>query len=178
MAGTCRVTLLGHFTVDVDGRAVPSGAWRPDSADLVKALALAPAHHLTEDELLSRLWPTLPRSAGASALHRAVKHVRKVLRDERAVTVEGPRLRLWPCGELWVDAHAFTAHAKHSQSVDHRAAAVALYRGDLLPDDVDSWWTEPMRTRLRLMHLELLRDPDSSTPEWIDLRSAATLSQA
>ncbi|HTL24947.1 MAG TPA: bacterial transcriptional activator domain-containing protein, partial [Mycobacteriales bacterium] len=84
----------------------------------------------------------------------------------------------WPLGELWVDALAFTAHAKHSRSIDHRAAALALYRGDLLPEDVDAWWTEPMRTRLRLMHLELLRDPDSGTPPWIDLRTAALATQS
>lgn len=178
MAGPCRIHLLGTFSVEVDGRPVSPRAWRPESANLVKVLALAPSHHLEQDELLTRLWPTLPPALAHRELQRAVKGVHKALHDGRSVTTEGTRLRLWPLGELWVDALAFTAHAKHSRSIDHRAAALALYRGDLLPEDVDAWWTEPMRTRLRLMHLELLRDPDSGTPPWIDLRTAALQSQA
>ncbi|HUR15586.1 MAG TPA: hypothetical protein VM097_14015 [Mycobacteriales bacterium] len=178
MAGTCRIRLLGDFAVDVDRHPVSPKAWRRESADLVKVLALAPSHRLEQEEVLRRLWPALPVAAGLKELHRAAKDVRKALCDGRAVTHEGTRLRLWPLGELWVDALAFTAHAKHARSPDHRTEAVALYTGDLLPDDLDAWWTEPMRTRLRLMHLELLRDPDSGTPPWIDLRSAAALTQA
>ena len=178
MAGSCRIHLLGEFAVEVDGRPVPPRAWRRDSAALVKLLALASAHHMLQSELISRMWPGLPEQTGRSALERAAKDLRKALHDDRAVTVEGSRLRLWPHGELWVDAHSFTAHAKHSRSDDHRMAALALYVGDLLPDDVDATWTEPLRTRLRLMHLELMRDPDSATPEWIDLRSAAVATGA
>lgn len=178
MAGSCRIRLLGAFDVTLDDRPLPPRAWRRDSASLVKVLALTPAHHLDAGEVIGRLWPTLSPQDGQAALHRAIKDTRKALRDDRAVTVEGPRLRLWPHGELWVDVHAFAARAKHSRSIDNRTAALALYRGDLLPADVDSGWTEPLRTRLRLMHLELLRDPDSNTPEWIDLRSSALLSQA
>jgi DNA-binding SARP family transcriptional activator len=178
MAAPCRIHLLGTFAVDVDGRTVAPRSWHRESADLVKVLALAPSHHLEHDEVISRLWPTLPLPAAHKELLRAVKGVNKALGDGRAVVMEGTRFRLWPLGELWVDALAFTAHAKHSRSIDHRAAALALYRGDLLPEDVDAWWTEPMRTRLRLMHLELLRDPDSGTPPWIDLRTAALATQS
>ncbi len=127
---------------------------------------------------MSRLWPALTPEHGSSELGRAIKNVRKALHDDLAITIEGERLRLWPHAELWVDAHAFAVHAKHSRSIVNRVAALALYRGDLLPEDLDAWWTEPMRTRLRLMHLELRRDPDSGQPEWIDLRSAALISGA
>jgi DNA-binding SARP family transcriptional activator len=178
MAGPCRIHLLGTFSVDVDRRPVPPRAWRRESAGLVKVLALAPAHLLDQDEVVSRLWPALPLAAAHKELQRAIKDVNKALGDGRSVVTEGTRVRLWPLGELWVDALAFTAHAKHSRSLDHRTAALALYRGDLLPEDVDAWWTEPMRTRLRLMHLELLRDPDSGTPPWIDLRTAALQTQS
>lgn len=178
MAGSCRIRLLGDFAVELDDRPLPPRAWRRDSASLVKVLALAPAHHLDADEVLQRLAPADASHHAQAALQRAVKDTRKALRDDRAVTVEGSRLRLWPHGELWVDVHAFAARAKHSRSIDNRTAALSLYRGDLLPADIDAWWTEPLRTRLRLMHLELLRDPRSNTPAWIDLRSPALLSQA
>lgn len=178
MAGCCRIRLLGDFAVTVDDRLLPPRAWRRDSASLVKVLALTPSHHAEVDEVLSRLWPGLDHKDGYGALQRAVKDARRAMRDDRAVTVEGQRLRLWPHGDLWVDAHAFTARAKHSRTRQNRVEALALYGGDLLPGDGDdARWTEPLRTRLRLMHLELLRDPDSGTPPWIDLRSATLIPQ-
>jgi DNA-binding SARP family transcriptional activator len=169
MAGPCRIHLLGTFSVDVDRRPVPPRAWRRESAGLVKVLALAPAHLLDQDEVVSRLWPALPLAAAHKELQRAIKDVNKALGDGRSVVTEGTRVRLWPLGELWVDALAFTAHAKHSRSLDHRTAALALYRGDLLPGD-ELPGLAALRTRLRLMHLELLRDPHSGTPAWVDLR--------
>lgn len=177
MAGPCRIHLLGTFSVDVDRHPVSPRAWRRESAGLVKILALAPSHHLDDEEVVSMLWPHLPLPLGLKELHRAVKDVNRALGDGRSIVREGHRLRLWPLGELWVDALAFAAHAKHGRSPDHRAQALALYRGDLLCEDVDASWTEPLRTRLRFMHLELLRDPDSGTPPWIDLRAAALQSQ-
>jgi len=170
VAAGCQVRLLGGFSVELDGRAVPERAWPSgDAADLVKVLALDIGHHVGREDVVSRLWPTLSRHEAARALHHAVKEVRRALHDERAVTEEADSLRLWPHGELHVDAHAFAAAARHARLPDQRAAAAALYAGDLLPDD-ERPWTEPLRTRLRLAHLELLRDPDGSMPAWIDLR--------
>ena len=171
MGGTCQVRLLGGFAVEVDSVPLPSSAWRSEgAAQLVKLLALAPSHHLTRTDVIAQLWPMLsPRDADAH-LKRAVKDSRKTLRDDRAVTVEGDRLRLWPHGELRVDVHTFAATAKHARLPEQRRAATALYRGDLLPED-RAPWADPLRTRLRLVHLELLRDPDSGTPAWIDLRT-------
>ena len=63
MAAPCRVHLLGAFAVDVDGRTIAPRSWNRESADLVKVLALAPSHHLEHDQVISRLWPTLPLPA-------------------------------------------------------------------------------------------------------------------
>ena len=148
---------------------MPSAAWRPEAALLVKVLALEPAHHLQRREVMERIWPMLPARDAESLLKRALKDACKAMLDGRAITVEGERLRLWPHGELSVDAHTFAAKAKHARVREQRAQATALYRGDLLPDE-ELPGLAALRTRLRLMHLELLRDPDSGTPSWVDLR--------
>ncbi|HUR50603.1 MAG TPA: hypothetical protein VMZ11_00605 [Mycobacteriales bacterium] len=170
MAGTCRVHLLGGFEVEVDGHAVPDAAWRGRSTDVVLHLAVEPTHHLTAGEIGARIWPSASTREAEHELAKAVKDARKALGDGRAVTTEGERLRLWPHGELWVDVHTFAARAKHARSPEMREEALAMYRGDLLPD-----WPDPaldgLRTRLRLTQLELQRDPNGLTPAWVDLRT-------
>jgi DNA-binding SARP family transcriptional activator len=170
MSGMCVVRLLGGLGVEVDGRTVPPSAWRDDGADLLVALlALESTHTLTRPQVLERLWPALPEREALKQLDRALRDARKAMHDGRAVTDEGDRLRLWPHGRLWVDAHTFAAMAKHARRPEQRAEAAAAYAGDLLPD-LDEPWTEPLRTRLRLVHLELRRDPASGMPPWADLR--------
>src|SRR5207253_219313 len=135
MAAPCRIRLLGAFDVEVGGRPVPPAAWRPEAALLVKLLALEPAHHLQRRQVIERLWPlVLPRDA-EQLLKRGLKDTCKAMMDGRAITVEGERLRLWPHGELTVDAHTFAAKAKHARVREQRREATALYRGDLLPDE-------------------------------------------
>jgi DNA-binding SARP family transcriptional activator len=169
VAAPCRIRLLGGFDVEVGGRPVPPAAWRPDASLLVKVLALEPAHHLQRRDVLERVWPLLPPQEAEPLLRRALKDACKAMLDGRAITVEGERLRLWPYGELWVDAHTFAARAKHARVREQRQEATRLYRGDLLPTD-ELPGLAGLRTRLRLMHLELLRDPESGTPPWVDLR--------
>jgi DNA-binding SARP family transcriptional activator len=169
MAGTCRINLLGEFSVGVDFRAIPDSAWRAGSRALVALLALEPTHHLKASQVMDRLWLGASAKDAQHELARAVKDARKVMRDARAITTEGDRLRLWPHGDLMVDAHTFAAKAKHARNTEQRAAALEMYAGDLLPGWPDPG-VEPLRARLRLTYLELLRDPASGTPQWIDLR--------
>jgi DNA-binding SARP family transcriptional activator len=138
----------------------------------VKVLALEPAHHLTRGQVIERLWPLLPPREAEGLLKRAFKDACKAMHDGNAITVEGERLRLWPYGELSVDAHTFAATAKHAKVPEQRREATALYKGDLLPAD-ELPGLSALRTRLRLIHLELLRDPESGTPAWVDLREPA-----
>ena len=63
-----QISLLGGFSVTIDGEPVPD-RWRLRKAKtLVKLLALAPSHRLHRDLVVDRLWPylvpLLPRSGG------------------------------------------------------------------------------------------------------------------
>jgi len=168
MSTGLHVCVLGGLAIELDGTVVAfkHGA----AADLVALLAMEPTSRLRRDDVAQRLWPGASSRDAAKSLDKAVKDVRKALRDERAVTVEGEHLRLWPHGALTVDVHLFLASAKHAHREEQWADADAQYRGDVLAGAGDRPWAEPLRTRARLAHLELQRDlqpePDSS----IDLR--------
>jgi DNA-binding SARP family transcriptional activator len=170
MGKTCQVRLLGGLSVELDGTAV---TWRkPADADLVAVLALSPGYRLRRDDVAHRLWPGAGSREAGKLLDHAVKDVRKAFRDDRAVTLDGGDLRLWPHGALSVDVHTFLATAKHARRLDQWEEAVELYTGELLPAHRDKPWTEPLRTRAHLAFLELRGDLQGA-PAAIDLRDRA-----
>jgi DNA-binding SARP family transcriptional activator len=173
VGSSCRIHLLGRFAVEIDETLVRSPVWKRRGDEVIKVLALTPTHRLERAETLRCLWPGVPEREADEHLKKALKEVRHVLGSKLAVTEEGPYLRLWPHGPLWVDVHTFTANAKHGRFAEHREAALALYRGDLLPDDRTAPWTEPRRTTAREAYLQLLRDEEGEvSSRVIDLREA------
>ena len=95
------VTLLGGFSVAVDGEPVPERAWRLKKArELVKLLALAPDHRLHREQVMDVLWRDREPAAAANNLHQAVHVARRALdpdaiavRDEVLFLVGGRRRR-------------------------------------------------------------------------------------
>lgn len=145
------VRLLGRFEVAVDGVAVPEGAWgRRKARSLVKILALSPRHALHREELIDRLWPDLELATAGSSLRQAIHIVRRALREVSPdagdlLAVDGEMVGLR--GPVWVDAGAFEEAARVAQRRRERQAveaAVALYTGELLPEDrFDDWAAVP-----------------------------------
>ena len=142
-----RIQLLGGFRVDVDGRTVEERAWRHRrGADLVKLLALAPAHRLPRERLIDALWPQLPPDAGLANVHKAAHFARRALGERTAVELRGGLVLLAPEAVVETDVELFEA-----------TGDVAHYHGDLLPDDRYESWAAGPRRRLRHAYLERLR---------------------
>src|ERR671910_988303 len=140
------VRLLGRFEVLVDSQPVPADAWaQRRAADLVKVLALAPAHRMQRDEVLEMLWPQLGVDAAASNLHKAASYARRALGDRGAVVLRGGLVELAPAAEVATDVERF-------EGGDDSA-----YGGELLPDERYEQWTLGPRARLRERRLALLR---------------------
>ena len=75
-----RVRLLGGFDVQVDGVAVPAGAWRLGKArSLLKLLALAEGHRMHRDAVVEALWPDLRAAAATNNLHQTLHSARRAL---------------------------------------------------------------------------------------------------
>jgi DNA-binding SARP family transcriptional activator len=159
MSRTCTVQLLGVFNVEVNGRLIPAEAWRHRrGAEVVKILALAPAHSLHREELMESLWPDLPADKAAANLRKAVHYARQALGAKDAIGADGEMLALWPAGELRIDAQAFETASRQALATGVGLAATAdLFTGDLLPTDRYAAWTEPQRERLHRRRLEVLR---------------------
>ncbi|HEY6891217.1 MAG TPA: AAA family ATPase, partial [Solirubrobacter sp.] len=131
------VRLLGPFEVAVDARGVAAPQWEHRRAqDLVKLLALSPAHRLTRDEVVEALWPHLDAKAGVANLYKAAHFARRALGWPDAVALKRGVVELAPGCRVDTDVQ---------REID---AGWPSERAELLPDDRFEAWTEPHRERL------------------------------
>jgi predicted ATPase len=148
------ITLLGGFAAETDGSPVPDSAWRLRKAkDLVKLLALAEGRRLHREQAMDRLWPDRGLESATNNLNQAVHAARKALGAE-AIDLQEGLLRL----EAAVDVEAFESAALDARR-DRTAAAceraLALYGGELLPENRYDDWAELERERLAAVRDEL-----------------------
>jgi DNA-binding SARP family transcriptional activator len=163
MSVALRIQLLGGFSVQMGDRPIADGDWRLLKArGLVKLLALAPRHRLGREAVLERLWPEVEPEAGLNNLYYALHVARAALgrtTGSSVLQLAGGALTLAPCGSGNVDVEAFQAAACAARaSKEPRAynVALALYAGELLPEDAYEDWTARPREVLRESHLQLL----------------------
>ncbi len=158
-----RIHLLGGFRVSVDSCLVADDVWRlRKAASLVKLLALSPTHRMHREQILNVLWPDVDSKAATNNLYYALHVARRTLNPG----TESPHLRLRsdsvvlaPPDVLWVDVEAFERDAAAARRTGDPAtyrSAIALYTGDLLPDDLYEDWVANRREGARLLHLALL----------------------
>jgi DNA-binding SARP family transcriptional activator len=161
MATEVRIALLGTFRVEVDGRPVPNGAWRHRrGADLVKLLALEPAHRLRREQLMDALWPELEPDRAAANLRKAVLFARRALGADDAIDLRNGSIELQPAASLVVDTEEFERAADRalaSGDAAEASRAAALYGGTLIPEDRYEPWSERRRTQLADLHLRCAR---------------------
>jgi predicted ATPase/DNA-binding SARP family transcriptional activator len=147
-----QIRLLGGFDVRVDGRAVPE-RWRLKKAKtLIKLLSLAAGHRLHRDLLVDRLWPRHLGAAAANNLHQAMHAARSALAAAGAppsvLVLRDDVVALCPDGGLVVDAEMFLHAAANAKDAPGLRAALALWTGDLLPEDGCDEWGATVRDRL------------------------------
>ncbi len=161
-----RVQLLGDFRVHCGEHLVGEPEWkRKKSKTLFKLLLLAPGRALTREQAMELLWPESEPEASAKNLNTVLYTLRRALCPDPAcpesayVALEGERLFLRAEALASVDADAFQRQASAALGPhgDRRACgeAIALYTGDLLPDDLYEDWAAGPRERLRIRYLEL-----------------------
>jgi len=144
-----RIELLGGFSAVVDGHPVQDGAWRLKKArELVKLLALAPQHRLHREQAMDTFWREKSPDAAANNLHQALHVARRVLGPD-AIELREELLQL--SDDVVVDVDEFERAALDARRVETPAAyraALALYGGDLLPENRYEDWVEARRDEL------------------------------
>lgn len=166
------VHLLGGFGVDIDDRAVPDDAWRLRKAKtLVKLLALAEGHRLHREQAIQLLWPDRAPAAAANNLHQVLHVARRQLDrgdgGARHLRLDDDVLTLGGEGALLIDVDVFRREAMaalRSGDQESARAALELYRGQLLPEDLYEEWTEPTRGELERLRGELALLADGDGP--------------
>jgi len=152
------VTLLGGFALTRGGQPVdvPAGQGR----QLIKLVATA-GGRLTAEAVMESLWPETEPDLSANRLRTVLNRLRESAGD--VVVREAGLLRLGP--DSRTDTMTFEQHARRAlalagqrsrEAVSSARAALAYYRGDLLPDDPYEPWAVTVREQLRRHALALL----------------------
>ena len=160
------IQLLGKFAVSVFKETIPDECWRSRRArSLIKLLALTPGHRMHRDQVIDTLWPNSDLAAAVNNFHQTLYTTRRVLEAAGAncLTLEDGFLSLAQADgqTLEVDLEQFEfaeEHAKGSQNPQTFQDVLALYPGELLPDDLYEEWTIPRRESLRLTFVQVLLD--------------------
>jgi ATP/maltotriose-dependent transcriptional regulator MalT len=152
------VSVLGRFAITRGGRPVPLTPGQ--ATQLLKLVAVA-GGRVPAEVAIGALWPDADREAGRNRL-------RTVLGRQRAeagevIVRDGDSLRL--AAQVRVDLALFLAEgrralalglAEPALAVALARAAIARYRGDVLPDDLYQEWAEVPREHARRTMLRLL----------------------
>ena len=131
------------------------------------------------------LWPHLGGGAAANNLRQVLYVARRILSPAGGfnyLASDGESLVLRSGGELWVDVDVFedaATTARNTLVPTAYQAALDLYAGDLLPEDLYEAWAQDRREGLRQLYLELLlglaklqEDSDEHGPAIHSLRKA------
>jgi DNA-binding SARP family transcriptional activator/TolB-like protein len=158
-AGKLELRLLGSATIFVDGVVVEERQWtRRKSKALLKLLALAPQHQLHREQLMEHLWPEQEPELAANNLNKIIHAARRALEpalkagaESRFILTHDQQVMLRAPTGLWVDVEEFeqrAATALKSKAVADYESALALYAGELLPEDRYEDWAATRRERL------------------------------
>ncbi len=165
------IHLLGPFRITLDGQPVEESRWeRKKSKTLIKVLALQPVRHsarqMHREELIELLWPGVSPEQGLNNLHKALHAARRVLEPSltsgaasRFLQMREQLVQLLGRDDVSVDVSEFEALAQEALKTGERGrieSALALYAGDLLPEDLYEDWTAVRREQLRVQRERLL----------------------
>ena len=151
---TVTITLLGGFGATVDGEPVADNAWRLRKArDLVKLLALAPGRRLHREQVMDALWRERDPGAAANNLYQAVHAARRAVGAE-TIVVREELLSLVAETDVDEFERAAAEARRHATPASYRAA-LAVYSGELLPENRYEDWAADRREVLARLHAEL-----------------------
>lgn len=154
------VYALGGGQVVHDGHALSSSEWQ---AAMVKELFFYIVLNgpLGRDAIGLIFWPDLSAKSVTSNFHNALYRMRRAVGAE-AIVVEDGKYRLGNV-DYWFDVEEFEALVERARLLPPSdwqveslwRRALALYRGDFLPE-VERMWCVPKREALRGMYVEAL----------------------
>jgi LuxR family maltose regulon positive regulatory protein len=153
-----RVYTLGRFAVFVDDQPLAFAGRAPKKTlNLLKALVCLGGRGMRDHRLIDAIWPDDEADAARAAFSVTLHRLRKLLAHPEAILVEDGLVSLNP-RLCWVDALAFERLGDSQLGTNPAAvSALELYRGNLLPGDIDEPWSASLRERLKARFIRQVR---------------------
>jgi predicted ATPase/DNA-binding SARP family transcriptional activator/DNA-binding CsgD family transcriptional regulator len=161
-----RLWLLGGFRSSIGTRFIDAEKWRlAKAANLIKLLGLAPRHRMHRERVMYILWPDLDAKRASNNLHRTLHFARGVFEEAGVdvgvnyLSLRRGLIELCPDSPIWVDVEAFENAARGALMGEEPAAfraAISLYTGELLPENLYEDWAQERREDLRQLYKTLL----------------------
>src|SRR5450631_679772 len=141
------VSLLGEQAITDDGTAVRGRSSR--TAALIAYLVAHAGSPQARQRIAGAFWPDSTDAQALTNLRRELHHLRQILGDEPSLVVTSREL-CWRDTTTWrVDVRVFDSRRKAPLAaaaagdddgiLRHASAAIAAYRGELLPGMYDDW---------------------------------------
>lgn len=162
-----RVRLLGGFCVERidDGQAVSGWPRRP-AKTLIKLLAVQPGHALHREQIIDILWPDADAESALNSFGKVLHAARRALEPRRVRRQDSAYLRLTDgmlalnTMHVVVDVDEFELLAEDALrrgEIEAYQAALALYAGELLPEDRYENWCSERRSVSAELRVRLLQ---------------------
>jgi len=152
-----KIYTLGRFELWCDDQRVQFAGKVPKKPlALLKALIANGGASVPEERVMDALWPDEQADAARKSLDITVLRLRKLLGSNDTILVRDELISLNP-QLCWSDVWAFEQRIKESETDCGSAAeALALYRGNFLPAEIEEPWTVKSRERLRAKFVRLV----------------------
>lgn len=167
-----RVHLLGPFQMFVGGKEVPKERWKSKKAlTLFQYLLTRRGTKVHKESVLELLWPDENPMNSSNKLHSTVYMLRRMLQPTLRAYQDTSYIRhahgmywLESGDSCWVDTDEFERLCHESEAMEEidrpgsRAMyeqALALYRGDFLPEETFEDWAANPRERYRELYIDV-----------------------
>lgn len=166
-----RANFFGRFELLCDGEPLPLGR-NGKALTILKYLLANRARPVSQDHLMGWLWPESSLKRARWSLNSAIHGLRKILGDcsslasVNCVLLEEGQYRLCPAVRATTDVDEFDRRYERGrrhertrrmpEAAAEYEAAVGLYRGDYLVEDLYEDWTMVERERLTNAYLDML----------------------
>ncbi len=156
-----RVFSLGGFQVFRGGIPIPATAWQRRKTRHLLVYLLLQRSPVACEALCEALWPDLSPDSATLALNTTFSELRRILEPHlsrgtpsRYIERQQDTVSLCHTEQLWCDVWAFEDALRSGPAAT--AEALALYRGDFLPEDPYADWAIRARERLRMLYVNTL----------------------
>lgn len=160
------VHMLGRFVITIQDVELTLAASR--SLSLLKYLLFYHKQKIPREVLMDVFWPDASSRTGRNNLNVALHSIRRAVRPATALPMilyKDGTYAIAPDMQVWLDVEEFERLVNAGQRMEARnqlaavsqyEAAISIYQGDFLPENLYEEWTILERERLRAAYLETL----------------------